>query len=58
MKLKDFQKLDGWPETLDRFAEEASKITDCPELKKAGQDYLKEEENLIKTMAKFNVEIG
>jgi hypothetical protein len=56
--LKEFQELDGWSESLDRFAEEACAIKDCPSLKESALAYLKAEEAFRKTMEQFDVEMG
>lgn len=56
--LKEFQELDGWQESLDRFAEEAIEIKDCEDLQQAAKNYLVAEEKLRYIMYHYQVEMG
>ena len=56
--LKEFQELDGWSKSLDRFAEEAAQIEDCPKLRQAAENYLDAEDRFACIINMFGVEMG
>lgn len=56
--LKDFQALDGWPESLDRFADFAARVKDCRELSSAGKSLCDAEKHFRDMMEKYGVELG
>lgn len=58
MTLEEFKKLDGWPESIERFAEEASSVTDCPKLQQAAIKYLAALQLFEDAVSQQGVELG
>lgn len=52
------QQVDGWPESLDRFAEVALKIKDDPQLVDIANNYLTYEKIFFEALEKRNIELG
>ena len=57
--LAQFRKdYDGSPLALEDFAEGATTVTDCEELRAAGDAFGEAETKLLELLEKYEVEIG